>query len=112
MPKKQRFPALLIISGALLLVAALIMLTTINTQNGPSAGGETSDQDVFPQVVRINQQQAKEAFDANAAVFVDVRDPVYYENSHIPGALSIPLSEIGVRFTELDPDDWIILYCT
>jgi rhodanese-related sulfurtransferase len=32
--------------------------------------------------------------------------------SHIPGSLSIPLAEIETRLSELDPNQWIITYCT
>ena len=45
-------------------------------------------------------------------MFVDVRDIASYQQSHIPGALSIPLDELASRKNELNPNDWIITYCT
>jgi rhodanese-related sulfurtransferase len=45
-------------------------------------------------------------------VIVDVRDRVYYDEMHAAGAISIPLSELEARLGELNPDQWIILYCT
>lgn len=78
-------------------------------------GGNTREgntQEIYQQVERLSLAQSKEAYDANAAVFVDVRDPAYYQAGHIPGAISIPLNEIETRYPELDANQWIILYCT
>jgi 3-mercaptopyruvate sulfurtransferase SseA len=109
--KRPLFPILLIIAGVILLIGA-VAIVLLNFPEERSAPSEVIAQDSFPQVERVNPAQAKEAYDADAAVFVDVRDPAYFQTSHIPGALSIPLSEIEARYIELDPSDWIILYCT
>jgi rhodanese-related sulfurtransferase len=45
-------------------------------------------------------------------VFLDVRYAEDYAAGHIPGALSIPLTELETRLGELDRTDWIITYCT
>jgi len=43
---------------------------------------------------------------------VDVRDPSYYENEHIKGAISMPLKEVRKRAKEfLEKEDTIITYC-
>jgi hypothetical protein len=62
------------------------------------------------QVVRVSLDDAKAAFDASSAVFVDVRASSSYEASHIPGAVSIPLNDLPPRIGELDPASWIIPY--
>ena len=64
------------------------------------------------EVVRLSLEDAKAAFDNGTAVFVDVRSQSSYAASHIPGALSIPLIELEPRVNELDPNQWIITYCT
>lgn len=64
------------------------------------------------EVQRITLEESKAAFDNGEATFVDVRTASTYEASHIPGALSIPLSELQERIGELDPNQWIITYCT
>jgi 3-mercaptopyruvate sulfurtransferase SseA len=64
------------------------------------------------EVQRITPEEAKAAFDSGAAVFLDVRSHTIYLQSHIPGALSIPLAELKPRIAELDPGQWIITYCT
>ena len=63
-------------------------------------------------VMRLGLDDAKAAFDQKTAVFVDVRDADSYAKNHIPGALSIPLGELPDRLSEMDPNSWIITYCT
>jgi ArsR family transcriptional regulator len=42
---------------------------------------------------------------------LDVRPPDEFEIGHLPGAVNIPLIELGARLTELDPDHEIVAYC-
>ena len=62
--------------------------------------------------LRLSLADAKAAFDDDAAVFLDVRNESSYAAGHIPGAVSIPLAELESRIVELDPNQWIITYCT
>ena len=64
------------------------------------------------EVPRVSLEEAKAAFDAKTAVFLDVRSAGSYAAGHVPGALSIPLNEMEARLGELDPQQWIITYCT
>ncbi len=59
---------------------------------------------------RIDLSQAREKFETDSALFVDLRGREEYEDSHIPGALSIPLKEILCRVDEL-PRDQPIIFC-
>jgi sulfur-carrier protein adenylyltransferase/sulfurtransferase len=64
-----------------------------------------------------------ESFDADAAkdflkshddgeyTLLDVRQPTEYENSHIPGAKLIPITQLLDRMDELDPEKDLIVYC-
>lgn len=63
-------------------------------------------------VVRVNLEEARAAYDDGDALFLDVRSAASYANGHIPGAISIPVSEIEARLADLDPERWIITYCT
>ncbi len=47
------------------------------------------------EVQRVTPEEAKAAFDSGSAVFLDVRSHTAYVQSHIPGALSIPLAEFS-----------------
>ena len=73
------------------------------------------DLDQLPQQdsgARVALSEAKAAFDAGEAIFLDVRTSQYYQQAHIPGALNIPLDELEARLGELQPGRWIITYCT
>ncbi len=110
--KRPIYPIILILAGLIILVAVLVRIVLFSGADGLQAIGIPAQEIPFPQVDRLDLAIAKEAFDDGTAVFVDVRDQAYYENGHIPGARSIPLSQIEARLIELDPKDWIILYCT
>ena len=105
---------LIVILGGIFLLAAGFVLVWQNNNVGSQAGNSqnTSVNVPFPEVERVSLAEAKTAFDAGSAVFVDVRDTGSYADHHIPGALSIPLGELTGRLSELNPADWIITYCT
>jgi rhodanese-related sulfurtransferase len=47
---------------------------------------------------------------AGSYTLLDVRQPVEYEQSHIPGSLLIPLPVLTDRIRELDPEKPTIVY--
>jgi rhodanese-related sulfurtransferase/DNA-binding transcriptional ArsR family regulator len=49
--------------------------------------------------------------DDRGTVVIDVRPREEYDAGHIPGALSIPLGELGVRIAELPVSSEIVAYC-
>ncbi len=101
----------ILIGGLMLLVAVVVLL--IQSQQPAPLASSTQDPNIpYPEVERISVQDAKAAYDAGTAVFVDVRGDDSYNMGHIPGAISIAEEEMEARFTELDPNDWIITYCT
>jgi 3-mercaptopyruvate sulfurtransferase SseA len=114
MPARRRqtssFPLALIGLGLLLILGAggWYLYEALNpeeaVQSPPQSEG---DEDSVP---RVSLADSKAAYETGGAVFVDVRDAESYAQSHIPGALSIPLSELPNRIGELNPSDWIITY--
>lgn len=44
-------------------------------------------------------------------IIVDIRDDASYEEGHIPGAINMPLNELGYRLFSLDRTRDIIVYC-
>jgi rhodanese-related sulfurtransferase len=44
-------------------------------------------------------------------VLLDVREPWEFELAHIEGSTLIPMSELGERFTELDPGSETVVIC-
>lgn len=43
-------------------------------------------------------------------VILDVRQPNEYQKAHIPGAVLIPLPELGDRMDEVDKDKPVLIY--
>ena len=105
-------PLLLVAVGLILLIGAVVSIVSISSGDDITQGTSPNQEIPHPNVSRVDLSSAKSAFDDGDAVFVDVRDQPFYENGQIPGAFSIPLSEFEQRLHELDPNDWIILYCT
>ena len=60
---------------------------------------------------RIGRDEAVKKVREGKAIWVDVRPKDQYDQSHIKGAYSIPLSEIITRLKELPPKKEIITYC-
>ncbi len=63
--------------------------------------------DIFPDELEEFRTKTRE----RNYMLVDVRQPVEYAESHIPGAQLIPLPEIEDRIGELGEDQNLILYC-
>lgn len=45
------------------------------------------------------------------AFILDVREDYEFEAGHVPGARHIPLAEIPMQYTELDPDEDTYVIC-
>ena len=63
-----------------------------------------------PLIKTINQKVAKTMFETDY-IPIDVRYAEEYDDSHIPGALLIPLFELRNRMNELDKSKRYITYC-
>ena len=118
-------PLIIILLGLVLLAAGVYLWSQSNPpaasqpQPQPTAQIQPSqaaaapfEEPNFPDVKRVSLADAKAAFDAKTAVIVDVRDSASFADAHIPGALNIPINDLPSRIQELDPNDWIITYCT
>lgn len=63
----------------------------------------------FP--VETDREALLDAIKRGEMVIVDVRPVEEYEAGHLPGAISIPLSELEQRLTELPKGRDIVTYC-
>lgn len=111
----SQVPVFMIAAGGLFIVMFIVLLITQNRQQQTAQSPGASDglvQQNSGVIERVTLQDAKTALDTNAAIFVDVRSLDAFNGMHITGALSIPETEIQARLGELDPDQWIIPYCT
>lgn len=112
---------LIIGSIAIILVGALLILSAMPTggpaapapaASAPQAAQSAPAEVPYPEIVRVSLGDAKAAYDLKQAIYLDVRDADSYASGHIPGALSIPLNNLEARLKELDPNAWILTYCT
>lgn len=101
-----------ILIGGLMLVVAVVVLVIQAQQPAQSAVATENTFVPYPEVDRVIVQDAKAAYDAGTAIFVDVRGDDLFNVGHIPGALSIPESDMESRISNLDSNAWIITYCT
>jgi 3-mercaptopyruvate sulfurtransferase SseA len=60
---------------------------------------------------RIERPEAMKLVKQGKAIYVDVRSKESYDEGHIPGAISVPLSEMLARIKELPLKKLIITYC-
>lgn len=110
--KRNNWPLLPIAAGVLLLAAGVISLLTMGSGALPGAAPTATEDITYPNVPRVTIEEAKAALDAGTAVFVDVRGPGAFAVGRIPGSILIPVVDFESRVAELDPQDWIITYCT
>ncbi|MBU1159275.1 MAG: rhodanese-like domain-containing protein [Candidatus Thermoplasmatota archaeon] len=66
-------------------------------------------------MMRISREALKEMIDRDEDQFtlVDAREEKAFEKEHIPGAISIPSSQLGENaLGRLDKDETIVTYCS
>ena len=106
------FPVVAIVFGGILILISIAFIIgnssfkqSTELSNEPIVSDETG-------VARISVEEAKLAYDKSEAIFLDVRGSDSYSRRHIEGAISIPLNELEKQIQSLNPDSWIITYCT
>jgi len=107
MKTKQARRTWIVIASATMIVVAGIIYLVLNTD--PNA--ITPVNDGYDQY-RDSLANAKAAFDNESALFVDVRSPGEFADSHIPGSVSIPLADIAGNQPQVDKGALIYTYCT
>lgn len=108
-------PLMLVGVGMLLVAVVVIWQVTQQGQVKVAAPQPTATNDPnipYPEIPRVALADARRALDNQETIFLDVRSAESFAAAHIPGAINIPLGELGSRAGELDPNDWIITYCT
>ena len=114
MVKKKVFITLIVVLAlAVLVIAGKFVYARI------VCAAETADDFVFKPPnetgyydITVNQLKARidDKYDDNF-IIVDIRDDASYDEAHIPGAINIPLNELGYRLFGLDKTKDIIVYC-
>ncbi len=60
---------------------------------------------------RISAEELQAGLRQGDVMLVDVRPVIEYQANHLPGAVSIPVAELGHRLSELPRDRTIVAYC-
>ena len=103
----SRAPIILVlIIGLTAIGIGILIYDAIASKNDIPA---ISSQDDVP---RVAVEDAYQAFSRGEAVLVDTRSLEAYQQGHAAGAISLPVAEVENRFSELDPEQWYITYCT
>ncbi len=77
-----------------------------------NTGTELPPSSFLPEIPRISVEEVKAKLDAGAnIVIVDSRSRTSYDQSHIVGAISIPLKTMAEPYSNLVGYDEIITYC-
>ena len=71
----------------------------------------TNEQMQVAKAPRISRDEAQKLVKAGKAIYVDVRSQATFDKGHLPGALSIPGSQLLYRLQELPPNKKVITYC-
>ncbi len=59
----------------------------------------------------IKQLSPKEFEQKKGMMLLDIRTDKEYEQGHIPGAVHVPLSDIGEKVKKLKKDKELVVYC-
>jgi hypothetical protein len=110
------FPIVMVIFGVVLILGSVGWLVNTSrlaeAQRASLSAPVTSPRIPYPEVQRVSLGDSKAAFDLKQAVFIDTRGEPYFSQGHIPGAIALTDDEVVARQSELDPNAWIITYCT
>jgi rhodanese-related sulfurtransferase len=77
-----------------------------------AAGTTRAGHDSVPDVVALRSDYLKRLMDSReAVVLVDMRTPREYRAGHLPGAISVPITELDRRFKDIPRTPRVVLYC-
>ena len=90
-----------------LVVAAAVVLGLLSQARIARTG-----HDSVPDVIALQPDYVKRLMDAGETlVLIDLRKPGEYRSGHLPGARSLPITELDRRFAEIPRSPRVILYC-
>lgn len=110
--KNKPILQILMIGIGIIILFTAVLIGNQNRSQTPKPRPLLSEEESFPEVTRVSLEEALLANNTGSAVFIDVRDRSAYEETHIPGSISFPLAKLESQLKELDPNSWIITYCT
>ena len=101
-------PIILFAAVVLLSIGGLILAENLRKAKIENPGDYMTQDDI----IRVTAEEAYQAYLSGDAVLVDTRSEAEFQVQHAAGAISIPINEVESRLDELDPEKWVITYCT
>jgi rhodanese-related sulfurtransferase len=90
------------------LAAALLGAVLIGGLTGPAGAGHSGQ----PDVPTVTADYVRRLLDAREPVIlIDFRKPAEFRAGHLPGARSLPITELDRRFREIPHSERVVLYC-
>lgn len=111
---RSAFFASLIFIVAIGLLAGCTSRDAIGSQT-QRPSGQTSQSPSPPPAEtarRITAEEAFKLYEKGQAVVIDTRTEAAYKESHIKGAILVPVNEVAAKANELPHDKTIVAYCT
>jgi hypothetical protein len=78
----------------------------------PSAQTSQSPSPPADTARRITAAEAYKLYEKGNVVVIDTRTEVAFKESHIKGAILVPVNEVAAKANELPHDKFILAYCT
>jgi len=85
---------------------------TASSEGAPAPATDSAHELQIANVARIKPDQLRDLIASNSVTVIDVRDAQSYLESHIPGALHIPMARIDGEIQYLPKGKPIVTYCT
>lgn len=89
--------------------ASLSPIVSADSRDRIDPGAEKTESD--NEAPRVELADAKAAYDAGSAIFIDTRSRPFFVNERIKGAISIPVAEMAGRHKEVPKGKKVITYC-
>ncbi len=107
--------------GSLVILASLLLVTSCGTPPSDARvseeprSAERREETATGSVPRISLEDFVSVLtkpEESSVIVIDVRSRESFQRGHIPGAISIPLNDLGKRVPEISRDASIVTYCT
>lgn len=106
-------------------VLAIVVLAACNSNEGKNSVASNTGKTATPAtpsstvitppsdgVRRVTTAELRDAVEKGTAAIVDVRPAQSYQQSHIKGAIHIPVEQFPARVGEVPRDKFVVTYCS
>lgn len=101
------------ILGATVAITTVVIVIFASQGDGNHSTTSATPISSPSEVPRISPEKVKGKLDTGSnLIIIDTRSKAEYEQTHISGAVSVPLDEIAQRYSELSGYTEIFTYCT